>query len=139
MKIDVRGYFLILIMLFCLPAVTFAEEHPFQGKHVLGELYGVEPDLLNDVDLLENTLKQGIIDSGATYIGTVSEKFTPHGVTILILIAESHVSIHTYPEHKALFFDAFTCGECDPKVIADLLVKKLNPQQQNVQVLARGK
>ncbi len=138
MKIDVRSYFLILLMLFCVPMALVAEEHPFQGKHVLGELYGVDPVLLNDMDFLESTLKQGIIESGATYIGTVSEKFTPHGVTILILIAESHVSIHTYPEHQALFFDAFTCGECDPKIIADLLIKKLNPQQQNVQVLARG-
>ncbi len=122
----------------CVFAIDNPAVHDFQGKHVLGELYGVEPKFLDNPELLKKILLEGIKKSGATYCDAIVKKFDPHGVTILILVAESHVSIHTYPEHKTLFFDAFTCGNCDPMLIAEALIAALQPSGKNLQVILRG-
>ena len=115
------------------------EEHLFQGIHILGELYGIEAELLDDVKLLEDALKEGIEASGATLCGFQTKKFEPQGVTILGLLSESHASIHTYPDKGALFFDAFTCGDrCQPVRIAEALIKALKPGKSNLKSVRRG-
>lgn len=115
------------------------EEHTFFGKHILGELFGVKKDLLNDAKLLESILSKGVEASGATLCGIQTKEFEPCGVTILGLLSESHVSIHTYPEEGSLFFDAFTCGErCQPQAIASEMIKALKPTHQRLQMIRRG-
>lgn len=134
-KIKILFVAIGLLLSVCVQAEEF---HPFAGRHVLGELYGVEADLLNDADMLAKVLKEGIEAANATLCDTISKKFDPQGVTILMLIAESHVSIHTYPERNAIFFDAFTCGESNPEIIADKLTAALKPTHKNIQVIKRG-
>lgn len=115
------------------------DEHIFQGIHILGEMYGIEPELLDNVELLEGALREGIEASGASLCGIQTKKFEPQGVTILGLLSESHASIHTYPDRGALFFDAFTCGtRCQPHKIAEALSKVLNPTRTNLQSVRRG-
>ena len=116
-----------------------SDDHIFFGQHVLGEFYGVSEEKLNDLLLLEKSIRKGIIASGASLCSLQKKQFEPAGVTLLALLSESHASIHTYPEKKALFFDAFTCGHtCQPKRIAEQLITDLQPSHHNLQVLERG-
>ena len=115
------------------------DKHCFFGVHILGEMFGVDPSLLNDLTFLEESLSEGIRMSGATLCGIQSKQFEPNGVTILGLLSESHVSIHTYPEEGSLFFDAFTCGHrCQPELIAKTLSLALNPKKENFHRIERG-
>lgn len=112
--------------------------HPFAGQHLLAELYGVPAARLDDPGLLEGALREGVRRSGATLLNLESHRFTPHGVTVLALLAESHASLHSYPEAGALFFDAFTCGSCDPGAILAAVVAALEPQRCERRLLQRG-
>ena len=115
------------------------EEHDFHGVHILGEMYGIDPELLNDLDFLERILSLGISESGATLCGLQKKQFDPQGVTLLALLSESHASIHTYPDKGALFFDAFTCGDrCQPQRIAEILVEHLQPVEKELRSIQRG-
>jgi S-adenosylmethionine decarboxylase len=116
-----------------------SSKHLFCGIHVVGELYGIDPALLDDPIALERSLIRGINASGASLCGTQIKKFEPRGVTVLALLSESHTSVHTYPEQGTLFFDAFTCGtHCRPELIAQALIQDLRPEHHKFQRLVRG-
>ena len=116
------------------------KEHSFTGIHILGEMYGIEPSLLDNIDYLGKALCEGIEASGASLCDMQSKQFEPQGVTMLALLSESHASIHTYPDEGALFFDAFTCGRtCQPTRIADALAKALKPSHKVMKEIERGK
>ena len=112
--------------------------HPFAGQHLLAELYGVPAAKLDDPVLLEEALREGVRRSGAALLNLEARRFSPHGVTVLALLAESHASLHSYPEAGALFFDAFTCGPCDPEAILAAVVTALEPQRCERRLLQRG-
>ncbi len=112
---------------------------PFAGQHLLAELYGVSPEQLDDPELLARALEQGVHLGGATLCHLKVERFRPHGVTVLALLAESHASIHSYPEAGALFFDAFTCGtSCPPEGILAAVVEALAPEEVFTRLILRG-
>ena len=81
------------------------------GKHLIIEFHGCNPDVLNDKDILEVHLLEAVRLSGATVITPFFHQFNPHGVTGVVVIAESHFSVHTWPEYgyAALTFE--TCGK----------------------------
>jgi S-adenosylmethionine decarboxylase len=81
------------------------------GRHVIYELQGGNPNLLDNEDFIKEALTQAADASGATLLGLVSHRFEPQGVTAIALLAESHISIHTWPQHGYAAIDAFTCGE----------------------------
>lgn len=115
-----------------------APAHPFAGQHLLAELYGVPAFKLDDPELLAGALREGVRRSGATLLNLETRRFTPHGVTVLALLAESHASLHAYPEAEALFFDAFTCGPCSPEAILGAVVGVLGPTKLERRLLRRG-
>lgn len=80
------------------------------GRHVLVDISDAAPDVLNNLDRLEHSLVLAAVAEGVTVLGTLKKAFEPTGATILLLLAESHVSLHTYPDQGKAFFDAFTCG-----------------------------
>ena len=80
-------------------------------KHILFTLYDCDRDLLNDRMYIENVLYETANQCGATWLNTVSHQFTPQGVTAVTLLAESHISIHTWPEKGMAVCDVFTCGD----------------------------
>jgi S-adenosylmethionine decarboxylase len=80
------------------------------GRHVLVDISDADPGVLDNLEMLEESLVAAAVAEGVTVLGTLKKAFSPAGVTILILLAESHVSLHTYPEQGKAFFDAFTCG-----------------------------
>lgn len=115
-----------------------AAAHPFAGHHLLAELYGVLPARLDDPELLAGALGRGIEQGGATLLHLEVRRFKPHGVTVLALLAESHASLHSYPEAGALFFDAFTCGKGRPETILEVVVEALIPREVRSSMILRG-
>lgn len=81
------------------------------GNHILVEFYQCNTQLLNDVKYIEEAMKEATLLSGATIVGCHFHTFSPHGVSGVIVIAESHLSIHTWPEYAYAAVDIFTCGE----------------------------
>lgn len=80
------------------------------GQHLLIELYGCEPKLLDDLEHVRRTLVHAADMVSASIIQVVAHKFQPLGVTVVVAIAESHLSIHTWPEYGYAAVDVFTCS-----------------------------
>lgn len=115
------------------------DKHDFAGIHIISEMYGIPDELINNEYFLLNTLLQGTIKSGATIEGVLTKKFSPFGYSAIILLSESHASIHTYPERHAIFVDAFTCGSnCRTERIIDEMIKRLRVKNHNTQIIQRG-
>ena len=84
------------------------------GRHLLVEYWGCVRDVLDDRFLLEASLQRAAIASNATIVSVVFHQFNPHGVSGVVVVEESHLSIHTWPEQGYAAVDFYTCGEADP-------------------------
>ena len=111
-----------------------------QGVHVIADFYNCEADLDN-LELIKNICIEAVRVSKATIIGDNFHKFEPLGVTGILLLQESHLSIHTWPEENEKFaaIDFYTCGNCDPQQGIEYLKKALKAEEANIQVINRGK
>jgi S-adenosylmethionine decarboxylase len=107
------------------------------GKHFLLNLYGCSSALLNDEKYLIDLMENAAVASGATVLKTVSHKFDPQGVTAICLLSESHISIHTYPEHGKCYADIYTCGSANPKIGCDILIQQLSPHSYDLKFVGR--
>ena len=111
----------------------------FAGRHVLAELHGIGAEPLDDDGFLHEVLERSLKQAGATVCEVVSKRFQPHGVTVLALLAESHASVHTYPERGSVFVDVFTCGpRADPNEAVRLLGEALGATRVSTQTVHRG-
>jgi S-adenosylmethionine decarboxylase len=81
------------------------------GKHCILELYHCSSDKLNNEAFLRSTITKAVHSAGATLLQLISHRFEPQGITGLALLAESHLSIHTWPEARYAAVDVFTCGD----------------------------
>lgn len=81
------------------------------GKHCILELYDCDCARLDDEDFLRSAISNAALRAGASLLQLISHRFLPHGVTGLALLAESHISIHTWPESGYAAVDVFTCGD----------------------------
>lgn len=106
------------------------------GKHVIADMYGIPFETLDNQELLSNTVVAAVKASGATVLG---HHFEPQGCSGIILVAESHCSWHTWPEHGVLTLDYFTCGEVDPEGAVQEIVEALQPSLVEHQILLRAK
>jgi len=114
-------------------------EYSTFGRHVAVDTWGVDFDLLNDADFLESQLVEAAEACGATVLSVQSKQFEPQGATVLVLLSESHLSIHTYPERRFAAIDCYTCGETvDPQLAIDYLVSVLKPEKTYAKKLVRG-
>lgn len=107
------------------------------GKHYLLNLYGCSFVLLDDVEYLTKLLECAAVNSGATVVQTIFKKFEPQGVTVLCLLSESHISIHTWPEEGKAAVDVYTCGDCDPKVGCDMIIEQLYSSNHTLSYIER--
>tara|TARA_B100000214_G_scaffold353066_1_gene308781 strand:+ start:734 stop:1201 length:468 start_codon:yes stop_codon:yes gene_type:complete len=108
------------------------------GKHYILELYGCEEGKLNDENYIKSILKLAASFSGATLLNLITHKFYPQGVTGLALLAESHISIHTWPEVGYAAVDVFTCGKHTmPDKACELLKRELFAQKFSLRTLRR--
>jgi S-adenosylmethionine decarboxylase proenzyme len=81
------------------------------GRHILVEYFDCDGEILNDVTQIEEAMTEAADRSGATIVNSVFHQFNPHGVSGVVVIAESHLAIHTWPEYEFAAVDFFTCGE----------------------------
>ncbi|MEW6606725.1 MAG: adenosylmethionine decarboxylase [bacterium] len=109
------------------------------GQHLLIELYECDKDILNDEKRVAEILTSAAEVCGATVLNTSSHKFSPQGVSAIIMIAESHFSIHTWPEYCYGACDVFTCGTTlKPDVAVDYLVKEFEAKNFTLHEIKRG-
>ena len=109
------------------------------GRQILVEFYDCDADVLNDVSQIEAILLEGTRASGASIISHKFHKFSPHGVSGMVVIAESHVAIHTWPEYNYAAVDIFTCGDTiDPWVIQEHLKECFDSKNTSAMELKRG-
>ena len=107
-------------------------------KQLLVDLYGCKADLDNPEYLME-TLVRASDAVGSTIVQKVTHKFTPVGVSVIIILAETHMSIHTWPEHGYAAVDVFFCSEGkDPYKAWDVIREALNPDSIELKELTRS-
>src|SRR6187551_1448704 len=109
------------------------------GRHLLGEFHGCDRELLNRPEHIRAELLSAVTSSGATPIQDFVHTFSPHGVTGIVVIAESHFAIHTWPEYGYAAVDLFTCGDTvDPWVAFDQLASAFRAGSHSVVEIRRG-
>ncbi len=109
------------------------------GTHILLELKRCNTELLNDLPYLQDALLKAAERVGATVIGQSFHQFSPHGVTGVVAIAESHLCIHTWPEHAYAAVDIFTCGVgFEPQKAVGLIVESLECEEHSMTEIKRG-
>ena len=110
-----------------------------QSKHLLLELYRCDCEKINDESFLRCTLNKAAKLANATVLNLISNKFEPQGVTSIALLAESHISIHTWPESNYSAVDIFTCGKnMMPELASQYLIKSLMAKEQSLRVIERN-
>ena len=110
----------------------------FQGKHLLLELYGCNSDKLNDEIFLRCKIDNASKHARAKVLNIVSNKFEPFGVTAIALLAESHLSIHTWPESQYAAIDIFTCGQnMRPNLASQFLIDQLEATNHFLKIINR--
>lgn len=103
--------------------------HATLGTHVIAELSGCPFDILDNVTLLEEILTEGISKAGATIVSKVTHKFSPTGTSIVFVLSESHLSIHTWPQEKYMALDCYTCGTCNPRLAVDHISERVKAEK----------
>ncbi|MET0786695.1 MAG: adenosylmethionine decarboxylase [Paenisporosarcina sp.] len=108
------------------------------GRHVIAELWECEFDKLNDVNFIERTFVDAALKSGAEVREVAFHKFAPQGVSGVVIISESHLTIHSFPEHGYASIDVYTCGDLDPTIAAEYIADALGSQTREMMELPRG-
>jgi S-adenosylmethionine decarboxylase len=109
------------------------------GKHMIVELYGCNSECIDNVDQVERVLTESAKLSNATIIQPVFHQFSPHGVSGVVVIAESHFSIHTWPEYGYCALDIFTCGDIiDSDASLQFLKNEFQAENISVMEIKRG-
>ena len=107
------------------------------GHHVLVSLYGISFHLLDDLGSIKAAFEEAVEVCGATVLNRFSHQFHPQGVTIVYALAESHISIHTFPEEGSCAIDVYTCGDMDSMKGMRVLIEHFNPLETSIQEVKR--
>jgi S-adenosylmethionine decarboxylase len=109
------------------------------GQHVLADLYDVAADRLVDAGLLTDCLEAAARRGGMNPIGPpVLHRFDGGGLTGFLLLSESHIAFHTYPEYRYLAVDIFSCGGADSKAALSVFLAALEPGHEQITTASRG-
>ena len=137
----IRNFAIALCMCslsFVLADESTNSEHQFKGVHFLASYCDCDEASLRDWKALEAAMYNAVEECGATILESSSWVFPPDGLTMVILLSESHASIHTYPEHNACFVDLFTCGDnCSAETFDAVMQAYLKPQTVNQRTVVR--
>ena len=111
----------------------------YVGKHLILDFYGCNETLLDDYNGLLNIFEESLLLCNATVLNISGNKFEPQGVTLLALLAESHASLHTWPEKKYCAMDFYTCGPtARPEEIVEYLYLKLGANSRSIRTFDRS-
>lgn len=109
------------------------------GNHVLADFYDCHPSYMNDRDLIEKVMVEAAIHCGATVVESAFHQFNPIGISGVVVIAESHLTIHTWPEYNFASIDVYTCGEqLEPMDAIKYLEDKFGAKQSEISRHKRG-
>ncbi|KMJ55685.1 adenosylmethionine decarboxylase [Alkalihalophilus sp. As8PL] len=109
------------------------------GRHVIAELWGCNTEKLNNMSFIEQTFVDAALKSGAEVREVAFHKFAPHGVSGVVIISESHLTIHSFPEHGYASIDVYTCGDrIDPNVASNYIAEALGASSSEVIEVPRG-
>ncbi len=109
------------------------------GRHVLAEIYGCPFDVLNDIKKVESIMVNAALEAGAEVREFVFHKFSPQGISGVVVISESHLAIHTWPELGYAAVDVFTCGEkVDPWDACNYLTESFRASHMTAKETVRG-
>lgn len=112
---------------------------PSLGRHILAELTGCDPERLEQVGHVREAMVDAALAAGALVVGESFHHFSPHGVSGVVVISESHLAIHTWPEYGFAAVDLFTCGDAvDPWTALDRLKEAFGAQQTSAMEVRRG-
>ena len=111
----------------------------FLGRHVVAEIYGCRFGVLNDVEKVERIMVNAALEAGAEVRELVFHKFSPQGVSGVVVISESHLAIHTWPELGYAAVDVFTCGDTvNPWDACNYLAEKFGADYVDASEFGRG-
>lgn len=109
------------------------------GRHVLAEVHGCRFEVLNDINKVQDIMVNAALEAGAEIRELVFHKFSPQGVSGVVVISESHLAIHTWPELGYAAVDVFTCGErVNPWDACNYLAEMFGAQYVNATEVKRG-
>jgi S-adenosylmethionine decarboxylase len=109
------------------------------GRHLLVELQDCDKEALDNLDFLREVMLEAAVACGAVVLGDSFHRFSPQGVSGVVVIAESHLSIHTWPEYAYAAVDIFTCGTTvEPRRAAEVLIEKLGSRNPSLTEVLRG-
>jgi S-adenosylmethionine decarboxylase len=109
------------------------------GRHILAEFTGCNRDLLNNPSEMKRILTNAARQAEATIVETVFHQYNPHGLSGVVVIAESHLSIHTWPEYGYVAADFFTCGDqVDPWKACQYMGEQLGCAEMDTREISRG-
>ena len=122
-----------------LSSLSDEQKLSHQSKHLLLELYRCDREKLNDESFLRCILNGAAKLANATVLNLISNKFDPQGVTAIALLAESHISIHTWPESNYSAVDIFTCGRnMLPELASQYLIQALKAEEHTLRIIERN-
>ena len=123
--------------LICVKGFIIIARHSSLGQHLLIDLYGASD--LTDISIIQQALQEAAKICGATLLDIKLHGFGENqGVTGVALLAESHISIHTWPETQYAAIDVFMCGNCEPKLSVGVFEQAFKPQKITVSEHSRG-
>jgi S-adenosylmethionine decarboxylase len=109
------------------------------GRHILAEFFNCDKDILNNSTQIEKLMIDAAKEANATVLSTSVRTFEPFGVSAVVIIAESHLTIHTWPEYGYAAVDFFTCGDqADPWKAYLFLIKELKAKRTTEKEVLRG-
>ena len=113
------------------------KKEEYAGSHILLDLWNTEFN--NSIKFLKKIMRESIDVSGATLLHMHLHRFgKEQGISGVAILAESHISVHTWPERNFLAFDIFMCGDTKPELAAKYLIQTLNPKKKILKLIKRG-
>lgn len=108
------------------------------SRHIIADIESIDPFLFDDAELILEALTLAAKEANATILKTAYHRFSPHGVTAFLLLSESHISIHTWPELNKAALDIYTCGDhTDPNAGLEVILKILKARCLSRQIILR--
>jgi S-adenosylmethionine decarboxylase len=113
--------------------------HRPTGQHLLADLHGIDPELLRSAADIDAMLRAAAVAAGATVLHSHFHSFGEgQGITGVVLLAESHISIHTWPEYGFAAADIFMCGASRPQLALEMIQQALQPASADIKAIERG-
>ena len=109
------------------------------GRHLLVELFDCDPDVIDSLESVKEALIEAAKRAQATIVDVVFHEFNPFGISGVVVIAECHLSVHTWPEYRYAAVDIFSCGDAlQPEVAASYLVEQFAAERTSIVEMQRG-